>query len=105
MVNLKSRFLDEIPEELLQAEGYNLENKERVLDSIDINRIGSFTSESAHPYDSMLQIGTTVLHSHWGEGVILYREGYGENLTLIVVFRGGMKKKLMAKYADLEIIN
>jgi len=51
----------------------------------------------------MLQVGTRVIHSHWGEGKIVHREGVGENLTLTVVFRGG-KKKLLAKYADLEII-
>ncbi len=104
MVNLKSRFLDEIPEELLQVEGYVLEHQEREIGNVDLDRIRSFSSESSHPLDSILQIGTTVFHSHWGEGVILYREGAGENLTLIVIFKGGVKKKLLAKYADLEII-
>jgi len=105
MINLKSRFLDEIPGELLQVEGYIREDKERFSDEADSDRIKSFTFESDHSYDSMLQIGTTVLHSQWGEGVILFREGSGENLTLIVVFRNGIKKKLLAKYACLEIVN
>ena len=105
MINLKSRFLDEIPGELLQVEGYIREDKERFSDEADSDHIKSFTFESDHSYDSMLQIGTTVLHSQWGEGVILFREGSGENLTLIVVFRNGIKKKLLAKYACLEIVN
>lgn len=105
MVNLKSRFLDEIPEELLQIEGYILEREERVSDRVDLDRISTYSPEMSRSYDSKLQIGTTVAHSHWGEGVILYREGSGENLTLIVIFKGGIKKKLMAKYADLEIIS
>jgi hypothetical protein len=105
MINLKSRFLDEIPGELLQVEGYIREGKERFSDEADSDHIKSFTFESDHSYDSMLQIGTTVLHSQWGEGVILFREGSGENLTLIVVFRNGIKKKLLAKYACLEIVN
>lgn len=105
MINLKSRFLNEIPAELLQVEGSIREDKERFSDEVDPDQIKSFTLESDHPYDSMLQIGTTVLHSQWGEGVILSREGSGENLILVVVFRNGIKKKLLAKYACLEIIN
>ena len=105
MVNLKSRFLDEIPEELLRMEGYILEKEERFSDRVDLERISSFSTGMSHSYVSKLQIGTTVVHSHWGEGIILYREGSGENLTLIVIFKGGIKKKLLAKYADLEIIN
>ena len=105
MINLKSRFLAEIPEELLQVEGYIREDRERISGELDSDRIKSFTFESEHPYDSMLQIGTTVLHSQWGEGVILSREGSGEDLILVVVFRNGAKKKLLAKYACLEIIN
>jgi DNA helicase-2/ATP-dependent DNA helicase PcrA len=104
MINLKSRFLDEIPGELLQIEGYIRDNQERFSDETDSDQIKDFTFDSDHPYDSMLKIGTTVLHSQWGEGVILGREGSGENLILVVIFRNGIKKKLMAKYACLEII-
>jgi DNA helicase-2/ATP-dependent DNA helicase PcrA len=103
MVNLKSRFLDEIPEKLLKIEDHVF-GEEESLGSVDLSRMKSYSPESASPYDTMLQIGTTVIHPHWGEGVILFREGSGENLMLTVVFRGGIKKKLMAKYADLEII-
>jgi DNA helicase-2/ATP-dependent DNA helicase PcrA len=105
MINLKSRFLDEIPGELLRIEGYIRDIKERFSDEADSDQIGAFTFDSDHPYDSMLKIGTTVLHPQWGEGVILDREGSGENLILVVIFRNGIKKKLMAKYACLEIIS
>jgi DNA helicase-2/ATP-dependent DNA helicase PcrA len=105
MINLKSRFLDEIPGELLQIEGYIRDDKERFSDDADSDHIKCFTFDSDHPYDSMLKIGATVLHSQWGEGVILDREGSGENLIVVVIFRNGIKKKLMAKYACLEIIS
>lgn len=103
MVNLKSRFLDEVPEKLLKIEDH-IFSSENSFDKLDLNRIKSFSPQSADPYDSMLQIGATVIHPHWGEGVILSREGSGEDLILTVVFRGGIKKKLLAIYANLEIV-
>ncbi len=103
MMNLKSRFLDEIPEDLLATE-----DRVGVSDSqaygVDLDRVPSVSPEWNTQYDSMLQTGTRVMHPHWGEGQIIHREGSGENLQLIVVFRGGIRKKLLAKYADLEIL-
>ena len=101
--NLESRFLDEIPRELLQIEDY-FSHKEESFGKIDLDRIKSFSPESDTPYDSMLQVGTRVIHSHWGEGRIVHREGFCENLKLTVLFSGGIKKKLLARYADLEIV-
>jgi DNA helicase-2/ATP-dependent DNA helicase PcrA len=103
MMNLKSRFLDEIPEELLEVEDYTYHRKES-FERMDLDRVESFLPQAGTDYDSMLKVGTQVIHSHWGEGKIVHREGAGENLTLIVVFRGGIRKKLLAKYADLEIV-
>ncbi len=103
MVNLESRFLDEIPQKLLKMEDH-LFCKKEYYPKVDLDRVEPFSPDSASPYDSMLQVGTRVIHSHWGEGKIVQREGAGENLTLTVIFRGGIKKKLLAKYADLEIV-
>jgi DNA helicase-2/ATP-dependent DNA helicase PcrA len=103
MTNLRSRFLDEIPEELLQVEDY-VSTKWETFTKPDLDRIEPFSPETATVYDSLLQVGTRVIHSHWGEGQIIQREGSGENLKLTVVFKGGLKKKLLAKYADLEIV-
>jgi DNA helicase-2/ATP-dependent DNA helicase PcrA len=103
MTNLRSRFLDEIPEKLLQVEDYVSPTAEAFAKA-DLERIEDYFPETATLYDSLLQVGTRVIHSHWGEGQIIHREGFGENLKLTVVFKGGMKKKLLAKYADLEIV-
>jgi DNA helicase-2/ATP-dependent DNA helicase PcrA len=103
MTNLRSRFLDEIPEELLQVEDY-VSPRAEASAKPDLDRIEPFFPETATLYDSLLQVGTRVIHSHWGEGQIIQREGFGENLKLTVVFKGGNKKKLLAKYADLEIV-
>jgi len=103
MLNLSSRFLDEVPKEHLEVEDHSTRQREHFAD-VDVDRIEPFSLDSETPYDSILKAGTRVLHSHWGEGTIVHREGSGENLKLTVVFRGGMKKKLLAKYADLEIM-
>jgi DNA helicase-2/ATP-dependent DNA helicase PcrA len=103
MTNLRSRFLDEIPEELLENEDF-VSTRWETPAKPDLERIETFFPETATLYDSLLQVGTRVIHSHWGEGQIIQREGSGENLKLTVIFRGGLKKKLLAKYADLEIV-
>jgi DNA helicase-2/ATP-dependent DNA helicase PcrA len=103
MTNLRSRFLDEIPEELLQVEDH-VSARAEAFAKADLGRIETFSPDTANVYDSLLQVGTRVIHSHWGEGQIIQREGFGENLKLTVVFKGGIKKKLLAKYANLEIV-
>jgi DNA helicase-2/ATP-dependent DNA helicase PcrA len=103
MVNLKSRFLDEIPTELLAVEDH-ISGKRRESLDVDMDKVEDFFPDIETGYDSLLKAGTRVMHSHWGEGQIVHREGAGENLKLTVVFRGGARKKLLAKYANLEIL-
>ncbi|EQB62959.1 MAG: hypothetical protein RBG1_1C00001G0538 [candidate division Zixibacteria bacterium RBG-1] len=94
MLNLKSQFLDEIPGELVEVENF----EEKFADRISLAEKSHFNH-----YDSMLKVGTRVIHSTFGLGEIVKKDGMGENLQLIVLFNGG-KKKLMAKYANLEIV-
>jgi len=50
---------------------------------------------------SGLRKGQRVMHSKYGEGTVLQREGDGEDAKLTVLFvRHGMKK-LMEKFANL----
>jgi len=52
-----------------------------------------------------LKRGSVVRHPSWGEGVVMRSEGVGENLKLTVMFPGHRLKKILVKYADLEIIS
>jgi len=45
-----------------------------------------------------------VKHSLFGKGQIVDLEGSGQETKLTVVFHGNVKKKLIAKYANLEIV-
>jgi DNA helicase-2/ATP-dependent DNA helicase PcrA len=53
---------------------------------------------------SDLQPGVRVRHSKYGQGLIVRREGEGENAKLTVRFPGYGDKKLIEKYAGLEIL-
>ena len=46
--------------------------------------------------------GSHVMHSKYGRGLVLRREGSGDNVKLTVSFPGFGQKKLIEKYANLE---
>ena len=49
-----------------------------------------------------LKKGQRVVHSKYGEGTILMREGEGEDAKLTVMFNRHGMKKLMEKFANLK---
>ena len=53
---------------------------------------------------SGLKKGHHVLHSKYGEGTVLVREGDGEDAKLTVLFARHGVKKLMEKFANLKKI-
>jgi len=98
MVNLKSRFLDEIPGNLIEVEDF-LQRRWKEKETEKIKK-----DEEDYFEDSLLKVGTKVLHPHFGEGKVVKKEGLGENTRVEVKFKSGFIKRLMVKYADLEII-
>jgi len=66
---------------------------------------GPSSLRTVTPQDaSELSPGTEVLHPTWGRGVIQAREGSPANAKLVVQFRTHGRKKLLLKYANLEIL-
>ena len=53
---------------------------------------------------SQYQAGTKVYHKKFGEGIINYVEPEGDDLKVDIQFEKFGHKRLMAKYANLEII-
>lgn len=103
--NLPSRFLDEIPSELVKREGLAYPEKYR----------GQSLSEKSYPraanrdrsngsVTGSLRTGSQILHPTFGQGQVMATEGEGEGLRLWVKFSSGDTKKLFAKYASLEIL-
>ena len=51
---------------------------------------------------AMLVAGSHVRHDKYGRGLVLRREGSGDNVKLTVSFPGFGQKKLIEKYANLQ---
>ncbi|MDQ6972065.1 MAG: 3'-5' exonuclease, partial [Mariprofundaceae bacterium] len=79
-----SRFIAKLPEAVLE--------RSEVISS----EIPSQTGE--------LEIGCAVRHPSFGEGVLISAEGAGDAVRVSVNFRNAGTKRLMLKYASLEII-
>jgi DNA helicase-2/ATP-dependent DNA helicase PcrA len=93
MPSAPSRFLKEIPRELLKVQGE-----------------GPAAGRQSHNHDITVDDeprerslkGQQVSHSIWGRGRIVEVEGQGEEMKLCIVFPGGIKKKVLASYVELD---
>ena len=121
--NPPSRFLKEIPDELLQtvdgsrvvrSRYYSRSRRERSLDRRSANRdeivqraldAGRRPAPSVSGADGLgLKVGDDVRHAQWGEGVILNIEGAGDDAQASVRFPTVGEKQLLLSWAPLEKI-
>ncbi|MEW6040074.1 MAG: UvrD-helicase domain-containing protein [Elusimicrobiota bacterium] len=51
-----------------------------------------------------LKVGDRIKHPDFGVGRVLRIDGYGETLKVTVVFNDGTVRKLLAKYANLDVV-
>ena len=91
---LPSRFLEEIPSELL--EGFEPEAEEEDV-------LGVFESPS-EAYGA-LKVGDRVRHDHFGMGTVLRLLGAGVNARATVQFPRYGDKQLLLQYAKLEVLS
>ncbi len=88
--------------------GSDRENSERPLSGFDKlrsqatpkNEIANRKSQIENP--TSFTAGSHVKHGKYGRGLVLRREGTGDNVKLTVSFPGYGQKKLIEKYANLE---
>jgi DNA helicase-2/ATP-dependent DNA helicase PcrA len=112
-----SRFLQEIPRELLEPLSSGvLSGKPRTGWENALNSVSSVErylrehgargalggSDGRSPSNSHWRIGSKVRHAKFGMGTILAAEGEGDDTKLTVSFPGYGQKKFMTKYAGLE---
>ncbi len=92
--NRPSRFLREIPRELIQEVrlGGRRHAPERVSGLVDEAAVG-------------LRMGQRVQHAKFGEGVVVQAEGSGERARVQVNFAQAGAKWLMMGYANLEALD
>ena len=104
-----SRFLSEIPEELVHAigedrtrgGGYGAHRDAVVQAAI---RRGGEAPGSRGAERMGLRIGDDVMHEKWGEGVIIDMEGSGDRAEAVVNFRDAGEKRLLLTWAPLTKI-
>jgi DNA helicase-2/ATP-dependent DNA helicase PcrA len=75
--------------------------KEKKINPDAFGSIGSAESETSSG-GSELRAGVRVRHAKYGQGLIVKREGEGDNAKLTINFQGYGVKKMIEKYAGLE---
>jgi DNA helicase-2/ATP-dependent DNA helicase PcrA len=113
--NAPSRFLSEIPEKLLQRLG-NTQLAEaddgEVRVDYSYSQLPSAAWGRARPRPQRatvqslqgLRVGTQVRHDQFGLGTVRALEGQGEGAKALVHFARGGVKKLLLRFAQLEIV-
>jgi DNA helicase-2/ATP-dependent DNA helicase PcrA len=91
-----SRFLEEIPQECLEI---------LTTEYVSYGREDPGEDRGWVPdLDQVVKAGTRVRHHDWGIGRVARCEGFGDSLRLVVTFGPGLTKRIMARYANLEIL-
>ncbi|MDP7609541.1 MAG: UvrD-helicase domain-containing protein [Candidatus Marinimicrobia bacterium] len=98
-VGFASRFLTEIPEEYLEKISF----RSALMHKVSKKRGKSTQLKSKRSITTFddFTVGDFVEHAVFGVGKIMALSGTGENQRVAVVFKGGMKKKLIVKFANL----
>ena len=102
--NRPSRFLREIPQELLQEIRVGGHTQPQFSAAASASGYGAGGLLSDTPGVDGFSMGQRVLHGKYGEGVILQFEGSGERAKVQVNFAEGAKW-LMVSYANLQILD
>ncbi len=111
--SIPSRFLKEIPEELLER--IDLRRRRRwETEERTPSLFGGMYQPKKQPEpegvhyeyeaDEMMRVGRVVQHPTFGRGRIVKIDGFGESLRLEIMFSGIGMKKIMAKYARLKVV-
>jgi DNA helicase-2/ATP-dependent DNA helicase PcrA len=98
VAQVASRFLEEIPETYLE-----------ILTSSYVSHHDRNHESTDHaPWDAgeekVIRAGTRVRHPDWGVGRVVTCEGFGDGLRLTVTFGPGITKRILARYANLELV-
>lgn len=99
-LGLLSRFVREIPDDFIEEIPFSSALTRKVIKSkpgnIKVKRTRTVTT-----FDDF-KVGDKVEHAIFGLGEIKALSGAGENQRVGVVFKDGLKKKLIVKYANLK---
>ncbi len=101
-----SRFLEEIPAEGLERSGaaFSAHRPHRHAPGLPADRPSWTSAPGPAPAHAELRPGVRVRHPLFGVGTVLRRDEGGEDLKLTVSFPGVGAKKLVARFAGLELV-
>ena len=110
--NRKSRFLEELPDDLLneesegliQSSGMEREYREAKSDSNMLNMQMAFRrrSETRTASDQNFEVGNRVSHNIFGEGTVLAAKRMANDTMLEIAFDTKGTKKIMANFARIK---
>jgi len=105
-----SRFIDEIDPQYLETD------EPQTLQTTNQKRTRRSSGDVYYEYDeapilaedlpqiTLLEVGMRVRHNLFGEGIVKEVGGYGEKMKVTINFFTVGNKRLMVKYANLEIL-
>jgi len=98
---MASRFIQEIPMTLIDQISFRSAITKRYVKEKGTNKYTLKHVRTITSFDD-LKRGDKVEHRIFGKGMVLTVEGAGETQKISVVFKGNIRKKLVAKYANLK---
>lgn len=108
-INRPSRFLDEIPENLVNKLGGGSFENVGSFKSAESFGSGESRPNQVEPRSAgqlqTIYSGETVYHAKWGEGVVVEVEGSGESAVATIAFTEAGTKRLLLSYTPLELKN
>jgi DNA helicase-2/ATP-dependent DNA helicase PcrA len=109
--NIQSRFINEIPETLLELKGSFQRQGARSASSFGKNESSKpsvdrgFSTSCRSKTSNVYKAGDTVIHKSFGKGMVLSILPMGNDTMLEIAFEKVGTKKLMANYSRLKILN
>jgi len=98
-----SRFIDEIPDNLLVKTYKRTGLNKSVFFSQNKSKDNSLRYESLEDDECSYKVGQRIIHSKWGRGTVVSKTGRGDKTKITVHFwKENIRKTLLVKYANLR---
>lgn len=98
LFNLESRFIKEIPANLLISRLDEGEEKQKT--QVTAPSVGMSVKKKVD--NGLINLGDKVEHAKFGTGVVVKTDGTGDNMEVSVAFPGNGIKSFMMKYAPIK---
>lgn len=104
LYGMVSRFVHEVPEEKLEKISFTSALTRKVVGGKPGRHTKTAVSRTVVIFDDF-QVGDFVEHAIFGIGKVMALSGQGENQRVGIVFKDGVKKKLVVKFANLKKVD